>query len=267
MKTHLVSFSTLQYRRSQKQLEESALTFGIDIVHSFTEKDLKKTTFYNENHAIFSQTRGFGYWLWKPYFILEMLKKLPKGDILMYSDSDVIILNSLIPLFDICNKQDIVLFQVHSRLNKIWTKRDTFISMNCDCTKFYEAEQVCGSPQLYKVNQYSIEFVESWLKYCSDSQVISDDPNILGHENIEGFIEHRHDQSILSLLSLKFEIQIHRDPSQWGNKYKDNYLNDNTYPQLMYLYNMDKRNVLQKIKNYISTLLKRKIPLLWKVNH
>ncbi len=52
--------------------------------------------------------------------------------------------------------------------------------------------------------------------------VISYRPNISGKENIEGFVDHRSDQSILSILACKYNIESFRDPSQHGNHMKTN---------------------------------------------
>ena len=223
MKTHLVSFSTPQYRLSQKRLEASALKFGIDELHSFTEKSLKKSNFYKEHYTIFKQPRGFGYWLWKPYYILETLKKIDTGDVVLYVDAGNEVISNLQPLFDLCLHQDIVLFQVHTHKNKTWTKRDAFIGLECDEPKYYEAEQILGSPQLYRANEKSIEFVSTWLSYCQNIHLLTDLPNMLGEDNLPDFKDHRHDQSVLSLLALKRSVEIYRDPSQWGNNFSESF--------------------------------------------
>ena len=251
MKTHLVSFSTPQYRRSQKRLEVSAVKFGIDVLHSFTEKDLKKTPFYKENQAILKQPRGFGYWLWKPFFILETLKKVEKDDIVLYLDAANEVIAPLKPLFDLCDKQDVNLFQVHTHKNKIWTKRDTFIGMDCDAPFYYESEQILGSPHIYRVNDASKEFVSCWLFYCQNAAFLTDQPNIFGAENLPEFRGHRHDQSIVSLLGLKRKLIVHRDPAQWGNDFKEAYPHSE-YEQILDLHRTNYRVSMDKIKREIT---------------
>jgi len=34
----------------------------------------------------FKNKRGYGYWFWKPYLILKIMKKMNAGDILHYAD-------------------------------------------------------------------------------------------------------------------------------------------------------------------------------------
>ena len=247
MSTHLVSFSTPQYRRSQKLLEASASQFGIDKIQSFTEKDLEKTTFYKENQAIFKQPQGFGYWLWKPFFILETLKKVEKGDIVLYLDAGNEVISALKPLFDLCLLQDILLFQVHTHKNKTWTKRDAFIALDCDTEEYWEAEQICGSPQLYLANDISISFVEEIIKSCLIPSILTDESNILGEPDLPDFKKHRHDQSVISLLGLKKKIIIHRDPSQYGNDFLSDYPHSN-YGQILDLHRRKHYSLIDKIK-------------------
>jgi hypothetical protein len=59
-------------------------------------------------------------------------------------------------------------------------------------------------------------FVTEWLTYAQDSRAITDDANVLGLPNYPEFHDHRHDQSILSLLAKKWNLTLYPDPSQWG---------------------------------------------------
>ena len=252
MKTHLVSFSTPQYRLSQKALVESALKFGIDVIHSFTEKDLKKTDFYRANIEIFKQSRGYGYWLWKPFLILNTLKKVSEGDIVIYIDSGNTIISNLQPLFDLCYKeQSVLFFQAHGHLNKTWVKRDAFVLMDCDSDVYYEAQQVCGSPNLFLANHISINFLEDWLFFCQKASILTDSPNTCGLENDFAFQDHRHDQAVLSLLALKNNIKIYRDPSQFGNDFYKEFPNS-TYEQVLDLHRTKHYSLIERIKMKIK---------------
>ena len=59
------------------------------------------------------------------------------------------------------------------------------------------------------------------MAICTDFPKPSDRPNVCGLHNLPGFIEHRHDQSILSLLALRDQLEVIRHPSQYGNHLKD----------------------------------------------
>jgi len=221
MKKCLVNFATPEFYESQGRLHTSALKFGVDEVRSYNKKIIQKSLFYKENKSILDQKRGAGYFLWKAYIILDVMQHINYGDLLIYSDAGIEIVKDPLPLIDICCAQNgILLFKVHGRLNRTWTKRDCFVLMNCDSKVYWNAVQIVASFQIYIKNNRSLAFVEEWLHYCKIPEIITDLPNIQGLDNFPEFKNHRHDQSVLSLLATKHGIEIFRDPSQWGNHMK-----------------------------------------------
>lgn len=88
--------------------------------------------------------------------------------------------------------------------------------MNLDQPIYYNTSANLASFFIVKKSFSSMSFVSEWLTYSQDSRAITDDSNRLGLDNHAGFIEHRHDQSILSLLAKKWKIKTYPDPSQWG---------------------------------------------------
>ena len=105
--------------------------------------------------------------------------------------------------------------------------------MGCKEDKFYNAQQVCGAPQVYKKSERSMKFVSEVFEFCKNKDLITD--SILTHNVFTEFKEHRHDQSILTNVAIKNEIIIYRDPSQFGNQFVNEYKNSN-YPQIFNLH-------------------------------
>ncbi len=218
---NLVNYANPRFYDSQEKLNRSASKFGVDKIFAYQEKDLFETEFYRNNKKILDKKRGAGYWIWKPYFILQTMSKVPEDDIVIYCDCGIEIIKPLDPLFKICSQQDgIMLFRTHGQLNKKWTKRDCFVMMDCDYTKYWNGEQIMGSFSIYLNNERNRNFVEEWLHYCCNENIVTDIENICGLENLPEFKEHRHDQSILSLLAVKHDIEIYRNPNQTGNRHK-----------------------------------------------
>ena len=226
----VISFATERFKRSQDTLEEQSYKMGADKVINYSPSDLDKS-FIKENFDILKNQKGSGLWLWKPYLILKTLLQSEDGDKILYCDAGMFPIQSLDYLFDLSSIQkDIILFQVHEKINKNWTKKECFEIMQCEEEKFLNKEQVCGAPQLYTKTKNSINFMQELLKYCKQSIII--DPIDKSKEK-EYFIEHRHDQSILTNLALKKEIEIFRDPSQFGNNFPRA---NSTYPQVFNLH-------------------------------
>ena len=140
----------------------------------------------------------------------------------MYCDAGMYPISDLTPLFELAQEKEIVLFQVHNKKVIDWTNPRCIELMGCN-ERILELEQVCGAPQAYKRSEKSIFFLKNLLSHCENRELIND----FGNNN------HRHDQSILSILAHQRSIEVHRDPSQWGN----NYPRENSkYPQIFNLH-------------------------------
>jgi len=68
--------------------------------------------------------------------------------------------------------------------------------------------QVWGGLILLRKEFNPLRFIGEWLTYAQDDRIITDSPNVFS-SNDAIFKEHRHDQSILSLLCKKWGIQMH----------------------------------------------------------
>lgn len=221
MKTILVNYATEAFAKSQARLNASAYRCGIDEVIAYNEEWLRSTPFYEENKRILEQGRGAGYWIWKPYIILDALLGAGPDDIVVYCDSGAEIIGPLNPLFEVCRKQGgIVLFNQVYYKNKAWTKRDCFVLMDCDEPEYWDGDQVQAAFCLFMNNERNVSFVAEWLYYCCDEQIVTDTDNVCGLDNFPEFTDHRHDQSVLSLLAVKHGIELYRNPTQFGDEFK-----------------------------------------------
>lgn len=217
MKTILVSFSSSEkWRRAQDNLNKSADKFGINGCISYTESNLNPSFVNKHKNILNNSTRGFGYWIWKSFIINDAMKMLNYGDILIYSDSGSEIINDPSFLINKCETEDIVLFENYPHLNKTWTKRDCFVMMGCDKKEYWDGPQVDAAFQLYKKTDENVKFLNVFLGYSEYENIINDDPN-LTFDNFPEFRDHRHDQSILSLLAIKNNVKLTKQPSQFGD--------------------------------------------------
>ena len=221
MQVVITSLSDNLYLESRKKLNNSALRFGATQVQSRSFEELKKSDFYLDNKEILDKPKGLGYWLWKPYIILKALESIEHGDIVIYSDCGIEIIKSIIPLIDICKDQDpVLLFGNGNFTNATWTKRDCFVLMNCDAESYWYSPHCDAAFSIFRKCDLSIQFLNEWLNYGKDMRIITDDANECGLQNLPEFIEHRWDQSILSLLAQKYQLSLYRMPTQFGNHYK-----------------------------------------------
>lgn len=227
MKTWIVSYADGNYSAAQEQLMASAARVGIDERRAWSKLDIDRSMLARTHRTLLDASRGSGYWVWKPFIIKETLKEMAVGDVLIYADAGIDIVADLAPLFEISRRgQDILLFAGHyddcgPNLCGHWTKRDCFVFMDCDEPRYHGGQLLDASFMLFTKSERAIAFVREWFLYCAQSQVLTDAANVCGLPDTPGFVEHRHDQSILSLLAIRNGLPSFRHPSQHGNHLKE----------------------------------------------
>ena len=216
-----INYADEKFRTAQKFNSKTAVkTGGVDRVEECGTASLDEA-FRQKNHEILNVARGAGLWLWKPYIIRKALMQAGDGDYIVYTDAGCAFVNNVSYLIESMNAEqtDVMVFCIE-HLERKYTKRDAFILMDCDSPEYSDTPQICGGYIVLRKTEFSCGFVDEWLNFAQDKRIITDDENVMGKTNYEGFVENRHDQSILSLLCKKKGIRPFRDPSEYGLKQK-----------------------------------------------
>lgn len=240
MKKIHISFGNEKYYKSLDLLEQTSLEIGkVDKFIRYTQDWLKTEPFWNKNAYILGQKRGAGYWIWKPYIILKTFESLENGDVVLYSDAGIKVIDNLNPLYNLMANHPNdgkIIFRVPwigaQHIAKIWTKRDCFVLTESNSEKYWNAPMTNGAISVWEKNDKNVEFLKEWQRYLRDPRIVTDEPNMFG-PNFPQFKDHRHDQSVLSILAVKYNFELFRDPTQWGNEEK-NLFKNSTYPQLFH---------------------------------
>lgn len=207
-KTIYISFADSKFQASQQRVKRDIELGNIfDETRLFTMDWLAKTDFYLENKNILEQERYAGWCLWKPYIILENLEKLQDNEILIYMDVGDQPYKGISEFVINWMKDNEILITTGGNCNKSYAKRDVFVFMECDSEQYWNAPQVEAGFIALKKNDFCVNLVREWLEYCKDERIITDIPNQGGHENFEEFIDFRADQSVLSILAVKYSIK------------------------------------------------------------
>jgi hypothetical protein len=186
-----------------------------------TEKGLKTTDFYKNNKYILDMPRGCGYWLWKPFIILEALKKINDGDVIFYIDCGDFYNKNIINYIKPIMEKETCLLLEGGYPNKNWTKRDCFYYMDSDKKEFHDVIQLEAGIQFWKKTEKTFKILEEQIKYGSDYRIITDSPNECGYPNFPNFQDHRHDQSILTNLYVKYKLPIDSPRSSQYNEMRN----------------------------------------------
>ena len=223
-KIFLVAFGTKDLKKSAKRLRLQAQNskFYDDIKifdNEFFDKDMN---FMVEKLIKDKKVRGYGYWIWKPYFILRVLEEIEYGDIINYMDIGCHIIKKNSRRFHeyinlISNEKKWLLpFQykiIDSNLSKNFNypNREEYKFTKSDLLNYFgflSDKSMLETPQYWAGNFFikktddSIKFIKEWLNIFYERFDLVDDTTskIKNHKD---FIENRHDQSVFSILCKK----------------------------------------------------------------
>jgi len=237
-----ISYANNKYLKQLKINKFTAIHVGkVDEYYSYGPDDID-VNFKKMNKDILLRPRGNGYWLWKPYFIYKTLKdKLNKGDYLIYTDSGIFYFDKVEKIIKFMIKTNEDIWAVRTRyLEKKYSKRDAFILLDADFPIYTDTFQYMAGIQIYKKSKLSENFLEKLLHYSTDKRIVTDDPNTQGLPNYEGFIDNRHDQTVLSILTKKFRFSnLNKNTTKASDLNK---INVNLMPNIFYIYRRLKFN-------------------------
>ncbi|MEI8339728.1 MAG: hypothetical protein WCF94_03625 [bacterium] len=211
MKKVFITFGgpTKNYHEAVIRICRQAKSFDLfDEIIGYTEKDLVSFTDFWNRHKDFinNNPRGYGYWLWKPFLVLKNLEKLSDGDILIYADAGCELnikgkeklKKLLLPDKDFVVKAN----RANSNSNS-YTKMDAIKYFDIDFnSNVLKQGQMEGSVLIIKKSVAVLKLFEEFYDICSNNYCLIDDSASIV-QNHKGFVEHRHDQSVFTLLMIK----------------------------------------------------------------
>lgn len=219
---YLINFAHGTYLGAQKQNSKTGIESGcFDAVIQYKYKDIEES-FEVENSEILNggNSKGAGFWLWKPYFLLKTLKSVNEGDVIFYSDSGASFVRDVKPLInEVKNSpQGLACFHLGGDHKEgLWTQKTTLRGMEMDTEEIRNSTQIMASFVVAKKCASAISIIEDWLSFCKKPELIRDNKNL--GKNYPGFRSHRHDQSIWSLICKKHKVKVLPDPTHWGLHY------------------------------------------------
>lgn len=159
----------------------------------------------DEAHLEFAKAcpRGYGYWRWKPYLIQRSMRRLRDGDSLLYLDCGCELREGhRTPLLARMQAGDPITATTLANFEGRYCKMDLMLRMQA--TQFALTPIQQAGMILFTVSPATRRFVDEWLALASEPRNVDDSPSVA--PNLPFFVEHRHDQSIFSLLGKKMNL-------------------------------------------------------------
>ncbi|WP_216901300.1 hypothetical protein [Synechococcus sp. CCY 9618] len=217
----LVTFTDQRMKAARRRLCRQAKEMEVytEIVGA-SQKDLDLAFRQRFQAYLTPEHRGFGYYAWKPQIVLQTLERLNDGDLLHWIDSGCHLnpvgrqrlrefftmaeeAPSGIQGFACLPPNGSLLYrgrQFPDQGEAHWTKGDLL-----DQLSVRDRPEITGTQQLGATTFFlrkcpaSMDFIRHWIRvFSEDFSLIDDRPS--RSPNLEGFREHRHDQSIYSIL-------------------------------------------------------------------
>lgn len=195
----------------------SAFLIGrADRIHAWNPARLKQAGLSGEPGVNPGETTGYGWYAWKPHIILEAMQAAKEGDLVVYQDvgrkKPLLISGSLSEWhFRLLEQQIPCIAGVRIPEwgpNRLWTKPSVFHELGLTDSRYVESPQVQASWSAWIHCPQTMRFVSEWSEWCSRRELVGDDEQRDPPSVSDGFIEHRWDQSLLTLLCLRDNMPV-----------------------------------------------------------
>lgn len=206
----LISFADGAFANRKNEFEKQAEAFGVfSDVEVYDRRTLDQSFVSQHKEFMTSNSKGFGFYIWKSQAVLQAIADSRDYDLLCWLDAGYTLNPGGISRFlDYISMAQASKYKMLSFYNiyteYMWTKADLAKRLGV-----YEDPEIMSSSQissgffLMAPTRSNISLVRDWSKISIENNYhfSSNDPS--KHPNHEKFIEHRHDQSIFSLLTKK----------------------------------------------------------------
>ncbi len=219
--TVFLTFGDLPYEKALRRIKTEAMASGFfDVVAVKRPSDLSKAFWQRHGKFVEENRPGYGYWLWKPWLILEQLSRCATDEVLVYADAGCTVNAAGRPRFDeYCRlvheaPSGVLAFQLPFE-EKRFTKGDAFQAL--DAWHLADTPHVMATVIILRRCEASLRLAREWLRLAETHTLISDTPSV--SPNDPAFIEHRHDQSLFSLLAKLHGVTLIDDETFCGDEH------------------------------------------------
>ena len=214
MSTHFLTFGggAKNFHDAARRLTKEAHKSNIfSTVHCYFDHDLESMDDFWIAHGNFikNNKRLYGYCLWKPYLVLKLLETMQDGDRIFYADAGC--------QFDfdcedpkkqydemVKHMGDQVMTATYCNVDYNMTKWDLVLHLNMQDHPRLKTSQIQATTFMLTKCDRIMTFVRLWYTICCNYHLLDDSPSKA--PNHSHYDEHRHEQSIFSLLAKKLDL-------------------------------------------------------------
>lgn len=191
-----------------------------DVAEFYNSDPVRRLIFYPDGKMTPS---GYGFWIFKPYVVNDMLGKINPGDVLVYHDCAMskyehyskAVKSEYLDLINASLSNSDFYVQhtgSHTWTNRKFCKRDALIKMDCEHDEFLDSPQLQANFIIMRKTSEIQEAMQEWLDWCCHPDYLicyeEHDLNLRKKylernksfikEEYPEYLAHRHDQALLS---------------------------------------------------------------------
>lgn len=206
---YFITYGDNKFKKSKGRLLNQAIDFGFDFSKAYSFQDLSGE-FIKHTSPFINFQRGGGYWIWKAFILKDIFSQMSEGDVVVYLDAGCKIniegkarFYEYLKILD--QNKGFLAFHLNDCFEYMYTNCITFDFFNVKRESIiYNSNMMVGGILMFKKNELTIRFIEEFYSLATKNPNIFTDQNSFSLDY--RFIEHRHDQSILSILRKKYLI-------------------------------------------------------------
>ena len=183
------------------------------IVHArlLTPRGIRNFIDIGTKEFIKKNSKGYGYWVWKPYVVRNFLRDNPNIDCVLFLDAgcELQINEESIKIWNqylnVLNSFDCLTFD-NGQPEKNWSKMELINFLNPAIEKT-ESNQLAAGVFFMKRN-FALDFCEQWISIMQEKDFFYITDEVNKEIQLETFRQHRYDQSVFSLLMKEHERNL-----------------------------------------------------------
>lgn len=200
----VVLYATESHRSLMEMSKTQFEAWGADSIMCYGPKDLSPA-FRRRNRDTLSCPKGAGCWVWKPWIIMDAMKR-SSTDYVMYIDVSCKMNSNKRGMQIVMNDKDIGISEATYFDHGTKTKRthpEVKYTKKAVFTRFGVEQDVALPAHVTtwmcfrRVSSVATAFVSKWLSFAQEKSLIDD---TLSDDEHPLLVAHRHDQSIASVL-------------------------------------------------------------------
>lgn len=234
---YFFSYGDEKYHNSKQRIKQEAINLGVfDDIQVYGKENIDDE-FVTKTSPWLNMPRGGGFWLWKSYFLKQTFHKMNEGDYCVYADAGCHLningSDRLKEYLSMIETTGILSFRMDGLDEEKYTNEKVFEYFNISKEDpIRKTGQIVGGILFLKKTENSTKIVDEYYNIAiTNPSYFSDDYNNYNRTNV--FVDHRHDQSILSILRKKYgSTEIHDETYAEGMEGWNNLLYNKKIPIL-----------------------------------